>query len=199
VSKRKHKKIPKRVTAGWLRKIGVKEVLIPGLLMAGILGWTEWRSLGPDIYKNKTLFPESGVVREVIDGDTFELVNGVRVRMVGINAPDRGDAGEERATEKLKGYVEKKRVWLEYDRYQDDKSGRILAWVWRECEEKPKFTPPDYMRLSYNRSRRGLTENPEGCKKGKLVQEELMEGGFAKIETYKVRGDLKYEERLLNK
>jgi len=52
------------------------------------------------------------------------------------------------------------------------------------------------MHLSRNQSRPGLTENPAGCKKGKLVQEEMVNAGMAKVETYKDRGELKYEERI---
>ncbi|MEK7155065.1 MAG: hypothetical protein AAB697_02970 [Patescibacteria group bacterium] len=55
------------------------------------------------------------------------------------------------------------------------------------------------MRLSFNRSRPGLTDNPQGCKKGKLVQEELIKTGLAKMEVYKDRGELKYEQRMLDK
>ncbi|KKU28732.1 MAG: hypothetical protein UX80_C0024G0001 [Candidatus Amesbacteria bacterium GW2011_GWA2_47_11b] len=178
----------KRVTADWLRKIGVKEVLIPGLILAGVLGWTGWNKLD----EKKVRFPESGVVRIITDGDTFELQSGVRVRLIGINAP----ANDARSKDGLARLVEDKRVWLEYDRYQDDKYGRVLAWIWMGCEETPKFTPPDYMRLSFNRSRPGLTENPKGCKKGKLVQEELIKEGLVKMEVYKDRGELKYENRL---
>ncbi|KKU02848.1 MAG: hypothetical protein UX93_C0009G0039 [Microgenomates group bacterium GW2011_GWC1_47_20] len=185
-----------RLTAKWLRKIGVKEVLIPGLLLAGVLGWTGWQKLGPDIYRNKQAFPDSGIVRVITDGDTFELQNGVRVRTVGVNAPGRGEEKAGEAVKRLSDLVKDKKVWLEYDRYQDDKYGRVLAWVWINCEFTPKFLPSDYMRLSFNRSRPGLTENPEGCKKGKLVQEEMMKAGLAKLETYKVRGELKYEGRL---
>lgn len=29
----------KKLTTNWLRKIGVKEVLIPGILLAAALGW----------------------------------------------------------------------------------------------------------------------------------------------------------------
>jgi len=174
----------------------VKEVLIPGLLLAGVLGWTGWQKLGPDIYRNKQAFPDSGIVRVITDGDTFELQNGVRVRTVGVNAPGRGEEKAGEAVKRLSDLVKDKKVWLEYDRYQDDKYGRVLAWVWINCEFTPKFLPSDYMRLSFNRSRPGLTENPEGCKKGKLVQEEMMKAGLAKLETYKVRGELKYEGRL---
>ncbi|HJZ06207.1 MAG TPA: thermonuclease family protein [Patescibacteria group bacterium] len=186
---------PKRLTADWLRKIGVKEVLIPGIIVTvAVLGVKNWRDLGPDIYKNKQAFPDSGVVRVITDGDTFELQNGVRVRMVGINAP----TNDEESKNKLGDLIKNKKVWLEYDRYLDDKFGRILAWVWVGCQN-PKFLPADYMHLTYNRSREGLKENPEGCKKGKLVQEEMVRTGLAGVEVYKDRGELKYEKRLLDK
>lgn len=181
----------RRLTADKLRKIGVKEVLIPGLLLAAGLGWAGWKKLGPDIYKNKQVFPESGIVRTVIDGDTFEFQNGIRVRMVGINAP----TNDEKSTKRLEELIKNEKVWLEYDRYQDDKFGRILAWVWLDCKN-PKFLSSEYMHLSFNRSREGLMENPEGCKDGKLVQEEMVREGLVNVELYKDRGELKYEKRI---
>lgn len=92
--------------------------------------------------------------------------------------------------------IDGKPVWLEYDRYQDDKYNRLLAWVWINCESKPQFRPYDYMHLSYNRSNSGLKENPDGCKEGKLVNEEMVKKGLAVVEVFKDRGELKYEERL---
>lgn len=185
---------PKKITVGWLRQIGVKEVLIPGLLLAGVLGWRGWETLGPNYYKNQRIFPSTGVVRTIIDGDTFELKNGTRARMIGIDAPTDSLS----ASQVLSKIIKDKQVWLEYDRYQDDKFGRVLAWVWVDCESNPEFTPAGYMHLSFNKSREGLIENPEGCKKGKLVQEEMVNAGMAKIELYKDRGELKYEKRLKN-
>ena len=52
------------------------------------------------------------------------------------------------------------------------------------------------MHLTYNQSKLGLTENPEGCKKGKLVNEMMVKKGLAKVIFYKDRGEMKYEERL---
>ncbi len=115
-----------------------------------------------------------------------------------IDSPARGKEGYEEAGEYLEKLIKEKRVWLEYDRYQNDKYGRILAWVWVGCEDKPKFKDPFYMHLSGNRSREGLKENPEGCKKGKLVNEEMVKEGLAEIMRYKGRGPGKYEERIEN-
>lgn len=78
-------------------------------------------------------------VRYVIDGDTFILQNNLRVRMVGIDAPEisnkryqkKGDPFGDEAKEHLKGLIEKKHVTLktcgpeEYDRF-----GRRLACVY---------------------------------------------------------------------
>ena len=185
----------------WTRKrlfaLGVPAVLIPGLLIAMALGWNPTKLRGvTDYHQIKTIFPASGVVANITDGDTFELQNGVSVRMIGIDAPNRGEGKWDEARDALTGLVSDKQVYLEYDRYQDDKYGRVLAWAWVGCEDNPTFLPADYMHLTYNSSREGLKENPEGCKKGRLVNEELVRRGMASAEVYKERGELKYEERI---
>ena len=191
----KSKKV--RWTAKALLRKGIPIVLIPGLLAALALGWKGDILEKTSQYTSiKKIFPYTGVVSAVDDGDTFTLKNGVRVRLVGINAPDRGATGYTEAKEYLTRQISQRFVYLEYDRYMDDKYGRVLAWVWMDCEAKPKFLPADYMHKSGNASREGLTENPKGCKKGRLVNEELVSSGFAKAVRYKERGELKYEQRL---
>jgi len=140
--------------------------------------------------------PFRAMVREITDGDTFVLTNGVSVRLVGINAPEKNENKFEEASVYLAKLIKDKRVYLEYDRYQDERFVRILAWVWVNCENEPKFLPYNYMHLTYNQSKPGLTENPEGCKKGQLVNEMMVKRGLAKITFYKDRGEMKYEERL---
>ncbi len=186
----------KRITIKWLRKRKIDEKYIKGILLALAVGMGGLGGQKMYDYINKSEFPATGIVRIVEDGDTFELQNGKRVRMVGINAPDRGEKGYEEARGLLSSLILNKRVWLEYDRYQDDQHQRTLAWIWIACEGNPKFLDKNYMHLSKNQSRAGLTENPVGCKKGKLVQEELVRDGKARVETYKDRGELKYEERI---
>ncbi|TSC85342.1 MAG: hypothetical protein G01um101416_922 [Microgenomates group bacterium Gr01-1014_16] len=194
----KRAKDPKRITPGWLRKIGVPGALILGIMFSVVYGVDKIKELGPDYHENKRVFAYMGVVRTVTDGDTFRLYNGYDYRLIGINAPDRGEAGWEKGTKGLSGLSgEGTRVWLEYDRYDDDMNGRVLAWIWINCESNPKFVDENYMRLSFNRSRPGLIDNPVGCKKGKMVQEEMIKAGLAKVELYKDRGELKYQKRLL--
>lgn len=172
-------------------------MLIPGIMIAIILGWKPGiLNKSKDYYQIEAIFPKEAEVRAVIDGDNLTLESGVEVRLLGINAPERGKENFDKAKEKLNSMATGKKVYLEYDRTQDDQFGRIMAWVWVDCESTPKFLAWDYMRLSYNRSRPGLTENPEGCKKGKLVNEEIVKAGLAEVLNFKGRGELKYEERL---
>lgn len=192
------KKKKGRTTRKWLLGLGVPAVLIPGLLIAMVLGWNPTMLTSvKNYYQIKTIFPSNGTAVKVVDGDTFELQNGVGVRLIGIDAPNRGQAKWEAARAALTGLTQNKHVYLEYDRYQDDKYGRVLAWVWVGCEDEPSFLPADYMHLTYNSSRPGLTNNPTGCKDGKLVNEEMVLGGLASAEAYKERGALKYEKRIL--
>ncbi|MEK7533291.1 MAG: thermonuclease family protein [Patescibacteria group bacterium] len=179
-----------------LLALGIPMVMIPGILLAVLLGWNPTTFIKTDYYQNKLVFPVSGTVKMVEDGDTFTLQNGMSVRMIGVNAPDRGKPGFEAAKTFLEHEIGNMTVYLEYDRYQDDKYGRILAWVWVDCETTPAILPADYMHLSGNQSRPGLTENPKGCKDGILVNEELVRSGNGEMVTYTDRGKLKYEERI---
>ncbi len=68
------------------------------------------------------------VVR-VIDGDTFRLANGKTVRLIGIDAPEKGQYYYEEAREKLKELIEGKKVVLEADISNSDKLNRLLRYV----------------------------------------------------------------------
>lgn len=152
------------------------------------------------------IFTKSATVIAVSDGDTLEISpscpsgtscpSSLTLRLLGVNSPDRGEPDYEKSRSTLASLLSGKQVWLEYDRYQDDKFGRILAWVWITCETEPSFAPADYMELSGNQSKPELTENPPGCKQGKLIQEEMVRSGAAKPVIYPDRGKLKYQSRL---
>ena len=76
---------------------------------------------------------EKARVQRVIDGDTFVLDNGERVRMLGIDTPEMGDfefyAVE--AKNYLKRRIEGKRVELIADSHSDnrDRYDRLLRYV----------------------------------------------------------------------
>jgi len=70
------------------------------------------------------------VVQTVIDGDTLRLENGERVRLIGINAPERGQPYYEEATAALTELTLGQRVRLERDVSERDQYDRRLAYVY---------------------------------------------------------------------
>lgn len=170
---------------------GVPAVLIPGIIFAGIYSIDNLKRI-KNYYESELIFPRSGVIKEVDDGDTFRMESGHKIRMLGIDAPDRGKPGYEEAKKEIEG-LKNQTVWLEYDRYQDDKYGRILAWVWMKCEDKePKFFPANYMHLSGNESRNYVVTKPDGCLRGELLNRTMVEKKLAEPVSYEKRGRLKY-------
>ncbi|MGL4669187.1 MAG: thermonuclease family protein [Methanobacteriaceae archaeon] len=76
-------------------------------------------------------FEEEGYCDYVVDGDTLNVEGVGRIRLVGVNTPERGEAGYIEA----KKYVEEnclgKTVYLDIDNEKrTDKYGRILAVVY---------------------------------------------------------------------
>jgi len=81
-------------------------------------------------------FSHRGVVIRVVDGDTVDvrLANGKRerVRLIGIDTPERGACFAAQATQRARTLALSKPVVLRGDRTQDtrDRYGRLLAYVW---------------------------------------------------------------------
>lgn len=69
-------------------------------------------------------------VKRVIDGDTFELANGEKVRLICIDAPEKGEQGYEESTEFLEILILNKKVKLEKDTTDKDRYGRLLRYVY---------------------------------------------------------------------
>lgn len=81
---------------------------------------------------------EERVVRWVIDGDTFELEGGERVRLIGVDAPENMRRknhvdfyGPESAA-LAKALLNGQKVRLEKDIQEKDKYGRTLAYAYLE-------------------------------------------------------------------
>jgi micrococcal nuclease len=81
-------------------------------------------------------FTQNGVVTRVVDGDTIDVrLDGgknERVRLIGIDAAERGTCFSSQATERARQLALSKPVVLRGDRTQDtrDRYGRLLAYVW---------------------------------------------------------------------
>ena len=72
---------------------------------------------------------ERFIVARVIDGDTIELTGGDRVRLLAIDAPEKGQPLYDRATEVLGQLTVGKTVKLEFSGRKRDRYGRLLGFV----------------------------------------------------------------------
>lgn len=69
-------------------------------------------------------------VTHVVDGDTIDVTGGVRVRLIGIDTPERGACGATEATAALRALVDGRRVVLVPGARDDvDRYGRLLRYV----------------------------------------------------------------------
>lgn len=71
----------------------------------------------------------TAVVARVIDGDTVELTSGDRVRLIGIDAHEKGEKCYKEAKERMEELVFGKNVTLESDITDKDKYRRLLRYV----------------------------------------------------------------------
>jgi len=111
------------------------------------------------------------VVTKVVDGDTIWVeINGeeAKVRFIGVNTPEKGEAGYTEATEYTNELLLNQYILLEKDISNIDKYGRLLRYVWLDMP----------------------SDNTDGEKQLKLFNGMLLESGYAEIATYKP--DVKY-------
>lgn len=69
-------------------------------------------------------------VTHIVDGDTFDIDSGERVRMIGIDTPERGDVYYKEAKEYLTILIHGKNVRLAKDVSERDRYGRLLRHVY---------------------------------------------------------------------
>lgn len=70
------------------------------------------------------------LVTRIVDGDTFEIESGQKVRLIGINTPEKSECYFDEASNKLSELVLDKKVRLEKDVSETDKYGRLLRYVY---------------------------------------------------------------------
>ncbi len=75
---------------------------------------------------------ETALVVRVIDGDTVELLDGRRVRYLGIDTPERGEYYYKEASDRNRELVGGKTVELQRGNRDKDVYGRLLRYVFIE-------------------------------------------------------------------
>ncbi len=96
-------------------------------------------ALGAFVLLTRDSSAQGAVVAHVIDGDTIELVDGRRVRLVQIDTPEKGDEcyGDEATRSRAGSCRPGREVRIEQDPALDqvDRFGRKLAYVWKGDED----------------------------------------------------------------
>lgn len=77
------------------------------------------------------------LVTEVVDGDTFVIEDGIRIRMLNVDAPETGECYGAEAKENLVEGLLGREVVLEKDQSARDNYGRLLRYVFT-YEENPE-------------------------------------------------------------
>ncbi len=80
----------------------------------------------------------SRYVTNVIDGDTIVTSDGMHIRYIGLNTPEKGQKYYQEALEFNRKLVQGKAIHLEFDEEQTDAFGRSLAYVYVQ-QESPVF------------------------------------------------------------
>jgi len=78
--------------------------------------------------------PREAVVKSVADGDTFTTDAGQCVRLLNIDAPERGEPLSDKAAARLRGLILRQNVLLTYDTETQDRYGRLLCHVYLDSE-----------------------------------------------------------------
>ena len=133
-SSRRRRRLP-RLPGQWLRRTSIAGwvILLAVLVLLARLG-----GRGPT--PEPPIAPlDTGEVRvgRVIDGDTLELSDGTKVRLIGVDTPELARAGRpaepfaHEAARFTEQFLSQGPVRLELDPYErQDRYGRRLAYVW---------------------------------------------------------------------
>jgi len=79
---------------------------------------------------NEIKKPTINTVTHIVDGDTFDIASGERIRMIGIDTPERGEFFYKEASVRLGELIDGKEVVLINDISKTDRYGRLLKHVY---------------------------------------------------------------------
>lgn len=100
----------------------LKKIFLFILLLSGIVSFTL------NLYFYQYIKKQNTVIK-VVDGDTFQLISGKRVRLLGVDAPEYDRCGGKEARQRLKELILNKVVRLKEE--QPESFGRSLALVYQ--------------------------------------------------------------------
>jgi len=160
-------------------KVNMKKLLFEGLMLLVVLAGY----LGIKIYLAEKVY----LLEKVIDGDTVILTGGVTANLVGVDTKGKGEESVALSEQYLRTVLFGKNIWFEREG-----RGANQGWLWIGCEKAPKFIASDLRKIFSNQ----WGENPLGCEKGVLINEQIVGMGWSEPYFEGQRGNLRYEQRL---
>lgn len=110
------------------------KIIIPLVLAVVLLLWRFPVEVGKE--PRAPADTERFEIVRVLDGDTAELIGGERVRLLGIDTPERGEPFADEARYLLDQMVRGRSTRLVFDHHRRDKYGRLLGFVYVTPEHK---------------------------------------------------------------
>jgi micrococcal nuclease len=154
------------------------------LVVVCLAVYSRWREPveqpAPDI-----LAPGKYLVERVVDGDTFVLANGARVRLIGVDTPETVKANHPvedwgpQASARTKELVEGREVRLEFDKERQDQYQRYLAYAWYHDPEagEEKLLNEELIRAGLGHAALGFRYSESMKRRFRRAQEEAKGSG----------------------
>jgi len=170
-------------------------IILGALIVGGAIYFSSKRIEKSETYKSQTIvrkcenLPEltdgaTKLVTKIIDGDTFLIEGGYSVRILGIDADEKGYPCYEAAKERLEELILNKKVKLEKEKENFDQYCRYLRYVFVDGQNVPlelvkeglavaRFSPEDTKyREEISLAEKEARENKIGCKWGSVAKVE---------------------------
>ena len=153
------KKVP---TKSFLLKYGLPTALIPGIILAASLGFNWQDLIAKNPRNNQEIFATNLPVQEVLDGDTIKLTKGMPIRLIGLNAPDKGQPYYNESRAFLVKLIGNKKVKVQYAKVQNDNYGRLRGYAFVACDyPSQKFCQNGTINLNIALVGQGLAKTKE--------------------------------------
>ena len=72
---------------------------------------------------------ETVTIVKILDGDTYDLSDGRRVRMLGIDTPEKGEPYADSARNLANSFLKGKQVTIDFEKNQKDRYDRYLVYL----------------------------------------------------------------------
>ncbi|MHA1410798.1 MAG: thermonuclease family protein [Candidatus Odinarchaeia archaeon] len=157
--------------------------IIVGALVVGAGVYFGLARRGEEPLSTECLAPSEATVTKVLDGDTLIVEGGYHIRLLGVDADERGYPCYEAAKSRLEELILNKEVRLEKDQTDVDQYDRCLRYIFLDDENInlqlvkeglaiARFYPPDLKyREEITRAEEEAIDNKVGCKWGGATAE----------------------------